>query len=237
MGRDNPIGRKHPASPLPQLHFRDQGMFGRLDQSLSMDTHEQNATAGTDMGQTHHREQVRLKIIHSALQLFNRHGFSAASIDDIMAGAGMTRGGFYSYFQSKGVLYSEGISCFVGGKLEGIAAVDKASDRAARILRDYLSGQHYDEVETSCPLIGLPNDISRRDQSVREAQESALRMMIETFEQGMTAAAEPARQRALALTSLCIGGMVLARAIEDRSLADELRGAAMAIALKLGHWT
>src|ERR1700694_4585452 len=151
---------------------------------------------------SHHREQVRQKIIHSALQLFNRHGFTAASIDDIMAGAGMTRGGFYSYFQSKSDLYAGAISCFVGGKLEGIAAVDKASDRAARILRDYLSGQHYDEVETSCPLIGLPNDISRRDQSVREAQESALRMMIETFERGMTAAVEQARPLDFELAAL-----------------------------------
>jgi TetR/AcrR family transcriptional repressor of nem operon len=30
--------------------------------------------------------------------------------------------------------------------------------------------------------------------------------------------------------------MVLARSVEDRSLADELREAAMAIALTLGHW-
>jgi TetR/AcrR family transcriptional regulator, transcriptional repressor for nem operon len=187
--------------------------------------------------QPHHREQVRQRIIQSALQLFNRHGFTAASIDDIMAGAGMTRGGFYSYFQSKSELYAEAISCFVSGKLEGIAAVDKASDRAAQIVSDYLSRQHFDEVETSCPLIGLPNDLSRSDQSVREAQESALRMMIETFELGMTASAQPARQRALALTSLCIGGMVLARAIEDRSLANELREATMAVALKLGHWS
>ena len=68
--------------------------------------------------QTHHREQVRQKIIQSALQLFNRHGFTAASIDDIMAGAGMTRGGFYSYFQSKSELYAEAISCFVTEKQE-----------------------------------------------------------------------------------------------------------------------
>jgi hypothetical protein len=30
--------------------------------------------------------------------------------------------------------------------------------------------------------------------------------------------------------------MVIARVIEDRALADELREAAMAVALKLGHW-
>jgi TetR/AcrR family transcriptional regulator, transcriptional repressor for nem operon len=186
--------------------------------------------------QPYHREQVRQRIIQSALQLFNRHGFTAASIDDIMAGAGMTRGGFYSYFQSKSELYAEAISCFVSEKLEGEGAAAKAPDRAANIIREYLSLQQIENVETSCPLIGLPNDISRSDQSVRQAQESALRLMVETFEQGMTAAAQSARQHALALTSLCIGGMVLARAIEDRSLADELREATMAVALKLGHW-
>ena len=186
--------------------------------------------------QPHHREQVRQRIIQSALQLFNRHGFTAASIDDIMAGAGMTRGGFYSYFQSKSELYAEAISCFVSGKLEDIATADKASDRAAHLLRDYLSRRHVDEADTSYPLIGLPNDVSRTDQSVREAQESALRMMIETFEQGISVATQPARQLALALTSLCIGGMVLARAVDNRSLAEELREATMNVALKLGEW-
>jgi len=204
--------------------------------------------------QLHHREQVRQKIIQSALQLFNRHGFTAASIDEIMAGAGMTRGGFYSYFQSKSELYAEAISCFVNEKQEGIARTERAPDRAVRLLRDYLSRQHFENAEASCPLIGLPNDVSRNDQSVREAQEAALRMMIDTFEQGITSAAmgmnsapgqtanapspnSPSpRQMALALTSLCLGGMVLARAIENRRLADELREATMSIALTLGQW-
>ena len=91
-------------------------------------------------------------------------------------------------------------------------------------------------METSGPLIALPNDISRNDQSVRDAQEAALRMMIDTFEQGVTVSSQPARQLALALTSLCMGGMVVARAIEDRALADELREATMTVALKLGDW-
>jgi TetR/AcrR family transcriptional regulator, transcriptional repressor for nem operon len=128
--------------------------------------------------QPHHREQVRQKITQSALQLFNRHGFTAASIDDIMAGAGMTRGGFYSYFQSKSELYAEAISCFVTEKQEGSADVEKAPDRAASLVRDYLSLHRLEDVEANCPLIGLPGDVSGSDQSVREAQASALRMMI-----------------------------------------------------------
>ena len=189
------------------------------------------------MGTQTHREQVRQKIIQSALQLFNKHGFTAASIDDIMGGAGMTRGGFYSYFQSKSELYAEAISCFVTEKQEVIASSDKASERAVTLLSDYLSRQHFEDAEGSCPLIGLPNDVSRSDQSVREAQEAALKMMVRTFEQGMTPNGHSSRQVALALTSLCLGGMVLARAIEDQALADELREATMAVGMRLGHWT
>jgi TetR/AcrR family transcriptional repressor of nem operon len=188
-------------------------------------------------GPPQRREQIRQKIIQSAALLFNRHGFTAVSIDDIMAGAGLTRGGFYSYFHSKSGLYAEAISRFVNGKREGAEAIEKAPDRAVEIVRDYLSLRHFGDFETSCPLLGLPNDLARSDQSVRTAQETALRMMVETFEHGVTPSAQPARQRALALTSLCVGAMVLARSIEDQSLADELREAAMAIALELGRWT
>jgi AcrR family transcriptional regulator len=154
-----------------------------------------------------------------------------------MAGAGLTRGGFYSYFHSKSELYAEAINRFVSEKQKGIAAVEQAPERAAKIVRDYLSHAHFEDHDNSCPLLGLPNDLRRSDQSVRTAQESALRMLIDTFEHGVQPSAQPARQRALALTSLCVGGMVLARAVEDRSLANELREAAMAIALKLGQWT
>jgi AcrR family transcriptional regulator len=184
-----------------------------------------------------YREQVRQRIIQSAGTLFNRHGFTAVSIDDIMAGAGLTRGGFYSYFQSKSELYAEAINRFVNEQQEEIGTVEKAPEHAAKIIRDFLSREHLEDVDSNCPLLGLAKDLTRGDPSVRVAQESALRMMIETFERGVNPSTQSARQRALALTSLCIGGMVMARAIEDRSLADELRAAAMAIALKLGQWT
>ena len=54
-----------------------------------------------------HREQVRQKIVESARRLFNRSGFESVSVDSIMAHAGLTRGGFYSYFESKSDLYAE----------------------------------------------------------------------------------------------------------------------------------
>ena len=47
-----------------------------------------------------HRSKKR-SIVHGARRLFNRRGFDNVSISQIMAGAGLTHGGFYSYFSSK----------------------------------------------------------------------------------------------------------------------------------------
>ena len=48
-----------------------------------------------------HRNSVKVQIVGSARRLFNRRGFENVSISQIMAGAGLTHGGFYSYFKSK----------------------------------------------------------------------------------------------------------------------------------------
>ena len=48
-----------------------------------------------------HRAETKTKIIQSARRLFNVHGFENVSITQIMAGAGLTHGALYSYFNSK----------------------------------------------------------------------------------------------------------------------------------------
>ncbi|HEV2615357.1 MAG TPA: TetR/AcrR family transcriptional regulator, partial [Candidatus Acidoferrales bacterium] len=59
-----------------------------------------------------HGKIVRRKIVESARRLFNRYGFDAVSIAEIMEGAGLTHGGFYSYFRNKSALYREVLGCF-----------------------------------------------------------------------------------------------------------------------------
>ena len=53
---------------------------------------------------------------------------------------------------------------------------------ADQIIREYLSHQHFDDIDGGCPMIGLPSDITRSDRSIRQAFESALRLMIDIFE-------------------------------------------------------
>ena len=61
-----------------------------------------------------HRAEIKGKIIQSARRLFNQHGFESVSLDQIMSGAGLTRGGFYTYFESKAIYMPK---CWVASSL------------------------------------------------------------------------------------------------------------------------
>jgi len=71
---------------------------------------------------------------------------------------------------------------------------------------------------------------------VKQAFQTVFNAMVDVYERGLQRDGQPDRQRALALAALCVGGMVLARGVEDRTIADEVREAAMRIALELGGW-
>ena len=99
-----------------------------------------------------------------------------------------------------------------------------------------MADEHFEDIDGTCPLIAFPTDFLREEPCVRQAFETVLRVMIAVFEQALQANGQAARSRARAIATLCVGGMVLARSIEDRVLADEIRDSAMGIALSLGQW-
>jgi TetR/AcrR family transcriptional regulator, transcriptional repressor for nem operon len=183
-----------------------------------------------------HHNRIRELVLQSAGRLFNRHGFTAVSIDDVMAEAGLTRGSFYCYFASKSDLYAQSVARVVHESKESPKADGSERTKADKIVRDYLSAGDHEETGDTFPMIGLPNDISRTDRAVRQALESALKLMINSFEQAATGSTQTPRANALAIAALCVGGMVLSRSIDEKKLADELRGAAMSAALELGKW-
>ena len=190
-----------------------------------------------------HREEIRKKIITSARKLFNRRGFENVSLNEIMAEAGLTRGGFYSYFESKSDLYAEALACFFTDPdwkdgWEGIEIDRSGGDLGAQIVRAYLSRQHFEDVDKSCPMVALPSDVARSGDVVKQAFETVFKAMVEILERSLKNGSNPSdgHRTAQAIAALCVGGMVVARSVNDRALADELRDASMAIALELGGW-
>jgi len=186
-----------------------------------------------------HRVEVRKKIVESARRLFNRHGFEQVSLDEIMSGAGLTHGGFYSYFKSKSDLYIEALNCFFTDPewkncWEGVEINPNSTDFGAQVIRAYLSHQHFDDVENSCPMVALPADVTRGDAQLKRAFETVFAAMVSILERNMSGRGREVSVRAQATAALCIGGMVVARAMESRTAADALRDACMRVALELG---
>jgi AcrR family transcriptional regulator len=79
-----------------------------------------------------HKARTRERIVESAQRLFNRHGFNGVSIDEIMADAGLTRGGFYNHFGTKDELYAEVVTYALSSRREQAAKGACAQPRTAR---------------------------------------------------------------------------------------------------------
>lgn len=188
-----------------------------------------------------HSEKVKKKIVGSARRLFNRHGFDKVSIDQIMAGAGLTRGGFYSYFETKSDLYAEVLGCFFTdpnfqSRWEGVEVDLGSEDVGPHVVEAYLSRQHFENVEDSCPMVALPSDVARGNKRAKAAFETVFGAMVGVLESGVRGSDAEARMKAQAIAALCVGGMVVARAMANRAVADDLREGCMAVALELGGW-
>ena len=154
-----------------------------------------------------------------------------------MASAGLTRGGFYSYFGSKSELYALAVEDALTHPPALCRAADPtAADAAQQVIRAYLSQAHFDDIDESCPMVSLPTDVARCDPTVKRVFESVFREMFGVFEQTLAREGRADRDRALAMATLCVGAMVIARAVAESGFAAELRGAAARVALELGGW-
>ncbi|WP_419908159.1 TetR/AcrR family transcriptional regulator [Hoeflea sp.] len=179
-----------------------------------------------------HKQETRKRIVESAHQLFNRRGFAGVSIDEIMARAGLTRGGFYNHFTAKEDLYAETLLAYSQRRADDNAGLPECGPETARhMVNRYVSRVHLDDLDDNCPLMALPSDVAHAGGAARAAYEAVLETMVSFFEMNLEArdGLSP-REQALALSATCVGAMVLARTIDNSELEDEICKAAAAFA-------
>ena len=175
-----------------------------------------------------HKLDTREKILESARRLFNSKGFAEVSIAEIMDGAGLTHGGFYRHFTDKAELYAEAVRWFLCREApkpwQKPRRGSTAKTQAERIVDAYFSRDHFEDGETCCPMIALGSDAALEEANVRSAYQEVLERMLQVVEADFPGPG--ARERALSVAALCVGGMVAARNVADPGLARDLREAA-----------
>src|SRR6187200_132161 len=187
-----------------------------------------------------HKKGTRQRIVKAAAHVFNKRGFSEATLEEIMIAAGLTHGGFYRHFHSKDELYAEAVRNFLHPDVQEPwqkprpELCDPKVSFGRYVVDAYLSREHLDDLDGSCPLIGLPSDAARGGEAVKTAYRQVTESMIRLFEANLSG--PEAREQALVFVARCVGGMVLARGIDDRALGDELRKSAESHILAMTAW-
>ncbi|WP_263262186.1 TetR/AcrR family transcriptional regulator [Pseudomonas sp. RIT-PI-S] len=169
------------------------------------------------------RDHTRQRILDSAARLFALHGFDAISLDDLMADAGLTRGAFYHHFRTKTELYGEAI--IHAGKA-GSAYLDTLGDAGlALLVEHYLRVSHCEGENLRCPLAFMATDVTHREQKIRRSYTRTFEAFVKRLQAGLAGASPRVRERAFQLAATLIGGVAIARALDDPELAQELLAA------------
>lgn len=177
--------------------------------------------------------QNRERIVETAAQLFRERGFDGIGVADLMKEAGLTHGGFYGHFSSKEDLIAEAAARALTGSLTLWSKLaDRTSgDPLSAVAGAYLSRKHRDDPGAGCLLAALGPDVSRQGPSVRRAVTGYVRSAIDLLTQLVPGRSRAARrQKAIGTYATLVGAMVLARAVDDRVLSQEILDAGLAAA-------
>ena len=182
-----------------------------------------------------HTRETRARILEAASAAFRRDGYDAARIDDIMAGAGLTRGAFYAHFKSKAELFR----AYVGQELDFGRQLRRATVEeplgAAAALDFYLTPGNRKNVAAGCTVVSNAADVARAPARTRRAFTRAFDGMRAAF-RDVAADTENPDAAGLSAIATCIGGVVLARALSDETTVEELLAACRAaVATQLGE--
>ena len=175
---------------------------------------------------TEQKEQSHQRIVTAAARQFRKEGLGGAGVQRIMEEAGLTHGGFYTHFDSKAELAAEAVALAMKTSREGwLAGAERlrGPGGTSRMLATYLNRAHRDTPGAGCPLPSTSADVARAAPVVRRAYAAELRKIIESLERHLVDPEDDeAHERAVGALALCVGGLLLARAVDDTTLSDDI---------------
>ena len=162
----------------------------------------------------------RERIIEAASRLMRERGISGMGVDALADAAGMTHGSMYSQFGSKERLIEEAVAHTIVAK--GREVPDEFT--LADYVSEYLSARHRDQPGSGCLFAALSCEMSRQSSGVRERFTAGVRGVIGLLSGRMASTLKPRQreEKALAMTASLVGALVLARAVNDPKLSDDI---------------
>ncbi|MFE3901245.1 TetR/AcrR family transcriptional regulator [Streptomyces sp. NPDC059153] len=165
----------------------------------------------------------RDRVLQIAARMVREEGVTRPGIADLMKEAGLTHGGFYKHFASRDELITQATELAL---TEGTANMERAARKneeapRAGVIDAYLAERHRESPGTGCALVTLGVAAGRGDQHLKEAYEQQIRTYLGLLTD-LDDGSEDARAEAMVTLSAMVGAVLMARAMADHDLSDEL---------------
>jgi TetR/AcrR family transcriptional repressor of nem operon len=167
--------------------------------------------------------RTRERIVAVASEEFRQNGIVATGLDDLMAAAGLTHGGFYKHFRSKADLVTEAATAALATSTQAMQTIGSERPGRAglkRLVAKYLSADHRDDPGEGCPIAALGAEFARCDEKTRDAATQGLRDYIGVLTSHLDSPKPgEAQKRAMASFATMVGALILARIANDEKLS------------------
>ena len=118
------------------------------------------------------RPSSRDHLIHSALETIHRQGFNGTAVQDITDAAGLPKGSFYNYFESKEALALEVIDRFgkEQGALAGVLSDESISpvERLRRYFASQATALAEQSYERGCLIGNFSTELADQSRPIRD---------------------------------------------------------------------
>lgn len=167
----------------------------------------------------------RERIIETAARLFRERGFDGIGVAELMKVVGLTHGGFYGHFSSKEDLMAQACEHAMKRSLDALQhATENGGENAlSAVASTYLSATHRDQPADGCMLAALGAEAARHNSPVRSVFTKGVSSAVDALTQLLPGETDgKKRERALAIYASMVGAIVLARAVDDADLSEEV---------------
>jgi len=168
-----------------------------------------------------HKEATRRRMIDASARRFKRDGIDGSGISTLVADAGLTNGAFYGHFASKDDLIATVVGEQIDAQVRLVESLPPGLESVEMFVREYLSPEHRDNPGDGCPSAALLDEITRQNDTAREAYTGGAKGMIAAIAR-LLDTDESRQDRAIGLYTLLVASLQLARAVTDQALSDQI---------------
>jgi len=186
------------------------------------------------------KAEMAERMLDAAGRAFRKNGFNGVGVDGLAKVAGVTSGAFYSHFKSKGAAFEKALVAGLNEVLTRMPEIQQqeGAQWVDAFARYYLGKAHRADLECGCAMASLTGDVVRADKATHTLYEKKMLAIVSVAAQGLADGTEAERKgRAWALLGTLIGGVNLARAVQNSAVANTIAEATIQSAIQIAGAT